>query len=179
MSETLEQIANELKSKNKKIQLIYAFNGTGKTRLSKEFQKLICKKKTTKKIDEEQKRKFLYYSAYTEDLFYWDNDIENNEEPKLKIQGNDFTNWILKVQGKENAIVKNFQYYINNDKLVPKFNEEYKIKNQENKDIVIPAYSEVTFSLQKGDDTNSGNIKISKEKKVFLFGVYFIAYLNK
>ena len=49
MSETLEQIANELKSKNKKVQLIYAFNGTGKTRLSKEFQKLICKKKTTKK----------------------------------------------------------------------------------------------------------------------------------
>ena len=174
MSETLEQIANELKSKNKKVQLIYAFNGTGKTRLSKEFQKLICKKKTTKKIDEEQKRKFLYYSAYTEDLFYWDNDIENNEEPKLKIQGNDFTNWILKVQGKEGAIVKNFQYYINNDKLVPKFNEEYKIKNQENKDIVIPAYSEVTFSLQKGDDTNSGNIKISKgEESLFIWCVFY------
>lgn len=174
ISETLEQIANELKSKNKKVQLIYAFNGTGKTRLSKEFQKLICKKKTTKKIDEEQKRKFLYYSAYTEDLFYWDNDIENNEEPKLKIQGNDFTNWILKVQGKEGAIVKNFQYYINNDKLVPKFNEEYKIKNQENKDIVIPAYSEVTFSLQKGDDTNSGNIKISKgEESLFIWCVFY------
>lgn len=174
MSETLEQIANKLKSKNKKVQLIYAFNGTGKTRLSKEFQKLICKKKTTKKIDEEQKRKFLYYSAYTEDLFYWDNDIENNEEPKLKIQGNDFTNWILKVQGKEGAIVKNFQYYINNDKLVPKFNEEYKIKNQENKDIVIPAYSEVTFSLQKGDDTNSGNIKISKgEESLFIWCVFY------
>ena len=38
MPETLEQIANELKSKNKKVQLIYAFNGTGKTRLSKTWK---------------------------------------------------------------------------------------------------------------------------------------------
>ena len=75
----------------------------------------------------------------------------------------------IKVQGKEDAIVKNFQYYINNDKLVPKFNEEYKIKNQENKDIVIPAYSEVTFSYKKGDDTSSGNIKISKGKVHIFF----------
>ena len=53
MSETLEQIAKNLKDKKGKtkrkesseyeitIQLIYAFNGTGKTRLSKEFQRLV------------------------------------------------------------------------------------------------------------------------------------------
>lgn len=159
MSETLEQIANELKSKNKKVQLIYAFNGTGKTRLSKEFQKLICKKKTTKKIVEEQKRKFLYYSAYTEDLFYWDNDIENNEEPKLKIQGNDFTNWILKDQGKGNAIIEKFQHYVNNNKLMPLFN---------------PEGNEVTFSYKKGDDTSSNNIKISKgEESLFIWCVFY------
>ena len=123
MSKPLDEIANDLKFDNKKVQLIYAFNGTGKTRLSKEFQKLICGNSTSDAdIDEEcVKRKFLYYSAYTEDLFYWDNDLENNEEPKLKIQNNDFTNWILKDQGKENVIRTNFQKYIILNVVVMKF----------------------------------------------------------
>lgn len=33
MSKTLIEVAQQLKSTNKKVQLIYAFNGTGKTRL--------------------------------------------------------------------------------------------------------------------------------------------------
>lgn len=38
---TLNEVANELKKSKKKTQLIYAFNGTGKTRLSVEFKNLI------------------------------------------------------------------------------------------------------------------------------------------
>ena len=38
MSQTLTEIAQQLKDANKKVQLIYAFNGTGKTRLSREFR---------------------------------------------------------------------------------------------------------------------------------------------
>ncbi len=34
MGKMLEDIAQKLKDSNKKAQLIYAFNGTGKTRLS-------------------------------------------------------------------------------------------------------------------------------------------------
>lgn len=161
MSKSLDEIAKELKSDNKKVQLIYAFNGTGKTRLSKEFQKMICENSASDAdIDEEcVKRKFLYYSAYTEDLFYWDNDLENNEEPKLKIQNNDFTNWILKDQGKENVIRTNFQKYTNNDKLMPKFNENF---------------SEVTFSFERGGDEISENIKISKgEESLFIWCVFY------
>lgn len=173
MSETLIEIAEKIKNSKEiirpreqkesdvKVSLIYAFNGTGKTRLSKEFQKLICGNSTSADdIDEEcVKRKFLYYSAYTEDLFYWDNDLENNEEPKLKIQNNDFTNWILKDQGKENVIRTNFQKYTNNDKLMPKFNENY---------------SEVTFSFERGSDEISENIKISKgEESLFIWCVFY------
>lgn len=161
MSKTLIEIAKELKHNNKKVQLIYAFNGTGKTRLSKVFQKLICGNSTSDAdIDEEcVKRKFLYYSAYTEDLFYWDNDLENNTEPKLKIQNNDFTSWILKEQGKENDILDNFRKYICNDKLMPNFNKDY---------------DEVTFSFQRGDDTTSENIKISKgEESLFIWCVFY------
>ena len=161
MSETLEQIANKLKSKNKKVQLIYAFNGTGKTRLSKEFQKLIYPDIDTNEEEEKEnpKRKILYYSAYTEDLFYWDNNIENNAEPKLKIQNNNFTNWILNEQGKRDSIIEKFQNYVNNNKLMPLFN---------------PEGNEVTFSYQKGDDTSSNNIKISKgEESLFIWCVFY------
>jgi len=38
MGKTLIDIAQQLKDTNKKVQLIYAFNGTGKTRLSRAFK---------------------------------------------------------------------------------------------------------------------------------------------
>ncbi len=41
---SLTGIAHELKNTDKKVQLIYAFNGTGKTRLSREFKKIIAPK---------------------------------------------------------------------------------------------------------------------------------------
>lgn len=44
MSKTLAQIAQLLRGSNKKVQLIYAFNGSGKTRLSREFKALIAPK---------------------------------------------------------------------------------------------------------------------------------------
>ena len=44
MSKTLTEIAQQLKAANKKVQLIYAFNGMGKTRLSREFKQLIAPK---------------------------------------------------------------------------------------------------------------------------------------
>ena len=40
MGKSLNEIAQELKDSGKKVQLIYAFNGTGKTRLSREFKDL-------------------------------------------------------------------------------------------------------------------------------------------
>ncbi|MDD5208938.1 MAG: AAA family ATPase [Elusimicrobiales bacterium] len=60
----------------KKFILLYAYNGTGKTRLSTAFKDL------GKNGDE---RDTLYFNAFTEDLFYWDNDLENDRERVLKI----------------------------------------------------------------------------------------------
>ena len=40
MGQTLTEVAQYLRDVDKKVQLIYAFNGTGKTRLSREFKKL-------------------------------------------------------------------------------------------------------------------------------------------
>jgi hypothetical protein len=45
MGQSLTEIAQTLKGTDKKVHLIYAFNGTGKTRLSREFKELIAPKK--------------------------------------------------------------------------------------------------------------------------------------
>src|SRR3954464_4713138 len=58
--------------------LMYAYNRTGKTRLSMDF-KDIGKRKNNGTADT------LYFNAYTEDLFTWDNDIENDTARGLKI----------------------------------------------------------------------------------------------
>jgi hypothetical protein len=60
----------------KKFVLLYAYNGTGKTRLSTEFKNI------GKNGDE---RDTLYFNAFTEDLFNWDNDLANDRERVLKI----------------------------------------------------------------------------------------------
>ena len=67
---------------NKKFILLYAYNGTGKTRLSTAFKDL---GKPVNTDGETGKRDTLYFNAFTEDLFSWDNDLENDSERKLKL----------------------------------------------------------------------------------------------
>lgn len=160
-----------------KVQLIYAFNGMGKTRLSREFKQLIAPKNNNADDDGDQpelsRTKILYYNAFTEDLFYWDNDLALDAEPKLKIQPNSFTDWILKDQGQDRNIITNFQHYAN-EKLTPRFNEEYKVKDKDDKEITVKAFSEVTFSLERGDDKHSGNLKISNgEESNFIWSIFY------
>lgn len=179
MSKTLTEIAQQLKDANKKVQLIYAFNGTGKTRLSRAFKQLIAPKadgsENGDQADqpESSRNKILYYNAFTEDLFYWDNDLELDTEPKLKIQPNSFTDWVLRDQGQDQNIITTFQRYTN-DKLTPRFNSERKEKSKDDKETTINAFSEVTFSLERGDDEHSGNIKISKaEESNFIWSIFY------
>lgn len=157
-----------------KVQLIYAFNGTGKTRLSREFKQLIAPKAGGNEADppELSRNKILYYNAFTEDLFYWDNDLTGDAEPKLKIQPNSYTDWLLTLLrdlGQDGNIVKYFQRYTN-DKLMPHFSEDF---------------VEVSFSMERGDNERSGSIKISKgEESNFIWSVFYalmdqvIAILN-
>lgn len=61
---------------NKKCVLLFAYNGTGKTRLSMAFKDI------GKAGDA---RDTLYFNAFTEDLFSWDNDLEGDSDRKLKL----------------------------------------------------------------------------------------------
>lgn len=63
---------------NKKFILLYAYNGIGKTRLSTAFKNL------GKDVADEDKRDTLYFNAFTEDLFTWDNDLDNDSERVLR-----------------------------------------------------------------------------------------------
>jgi hypothetical protein len=162
MSKTLTEIAEQLKKANKKVQLIYAFNGTGKTRLSREFKQLVTPKGEEAADPPALSRsKILYFNAFTEDLFYWDNDLALDAQPRLRIQPNSFTDWLLAILrdlGQDGNIVRYFQHYTS-DKLTPHFSEDF---------------SEVTFSLERGDDESSGNLKISKgEESNFIWSIFY------
>lgn len=178
MGQSLNEIAQKLQDTDKKVQLIYAFNGVGKTRLSREFKELVAPKNEGKEQEEEKPIKVLYYNAFTEDLFYWDNDLDTDSNRKLKIQSNSFTDWILKDQGQERNIVTHFQHYTN-DKLTPRFNEEYITKDTNGKDIIAKAYSEIVFSLESGNDEKIENIKISKGEESCLIWCIFYSMLKQ
>ena len=156
MSQSLKEIAQQLKDADKKVQLIYAFNGTGKTRLSREFKQLIAPRLAGQ--PESSHKKILYYNAFTEDLFYWDNDLDNDAQRKLKIHPNAFTKWVFEEQGQDQNIIANFQRYTNKH-LTPHFSENF---------------SEVTFSLERGDDESSDNLKIAKgEESNFIWSIFY------
>lgn len=63
---------------NAQLVLLYAYNRTGKTRLSMEF-KDVGKRKNAGKPDT------LYFNAYTEDLFTWENDLEGDTARHLQL----------------------------------------------------------------------------------------------
>ena len=178
MGQTLTEIAETLRGANKKVQLIYAFNGTGKTRLSREFKELIAPKDDEEDDAEDSGIKILYYNAFTEDLFYWDNDLDADSNRKLKIQPNGFTDWVLRDQGQEFNIATHLQHYTS-DKLTPRFNEEYTIKDKEGKDVTIKAYSEITFSIESGNEGGVENIKISKGEESCLIWCVFYSLLEQ
>ncbi|MCW5641333.1 MAG: anticodon nuclease [Rhodoferax sp.] len=159
MSTTLSDIAQQLKDAQKKVQLIYAFNGTGKTRLSRAFKELISPKAEGEEAQPSDlaNKKVLYYSAFTEDLFYWKNDLERDAEPKLVIQPNAFTRWVLEEQGQDQRITATFQHYTS-EKLTPNFSEDF---------------SSVSFSFERGNNEQEPNIKISKgEESNFIWSVF-------
>ena len=163
MSQTLREIAQQLMESDKKVQLIYAFNGSGKTRLSREFKELASPNLAAESEGDEDEAEashpnILYYNAFTEDLFYWDNDLSEDVAPKLIIQPNAFTQSALIEQGQDQNVIANFQHYTS-DKLTPEFNEDF---------------SEVTFSFERGNQAQENNIKLSKgEESIFIWSIFY------
>ena len=173
-----------------KVQLIYAFNGTGKTRLSKELKEIIAPESDGDE-EGETRKKILYYNAHTEDLFRWDNDLEFDAEPKLEIKPNSFTDWILNEQGDVN-IIKNFQRYTDKD-ITPNFIPKEEVrKDKDGRNVKVVTYPEVVFTASNTTLENSKesdieidennlvargkdqNIKISRgEESNFIWSIFY------
>lgn len=191
MTFTLREIAGQLQERQNKVQLVYAFNSSGKTRLSRDFVDLITSKEGDGGEPERSRNRILYYNDHTEDLFYWDNDHTIDSTPRLRIQPNSFTNWVLEDQGKAQDIVTTFQRYAS-DRITPVFNAEYLYEEAGERKIIVPKNSEVTFRYntkqtmtegkedslpEDGETIVSGHyefVKISKgEESNFIWSIFF------
>ena len=75
----INEIAEQIRTGSSKIVLIYAFNAVGKTRLS------VAYKDATKQHNGGN-HAGVYFNAFSEDLFFWNNDEEhNNQNMRLSV----------------------------------------------------------------------------------------------
>ena len=155
---SIREIAEYFKRllEEKKYIVLFAYNGTGKTRLSAEFKSL------GQQLNEETGEKAadtLYYNAFTEDLFYWDNDLDNDTERVLKFnKSSRFFNG-LKDLDMDNRIRPLFQRYVDFD-----FSIDYD-------DASINFYREE--STQRID-----NIKVSRGEENIFIWCFFLAIVQ-
>ena len=121
--------------------LLFAYNGTGKTRLSMEF------KNAGKRNGFSDT---LYFNAYTEDLFFWDNDLENDTERYLRLNTASRFFSGFKELALEEKIFSYLERYANFD---------FKID-----------YEQWLISFSRGEEEN---IKISRgEENIFIWCIF-------
>lgn len=143
---TLKNVAFRLRDdlNNHHFVLLYAYNGTGKTRLSMEFKDISKKRKKNPISDT------FYYNAYTEDLFHWNNDLENDIQRHLIIN-------------KESCFFEGFKELALEEKIFS-FLERYA-----DFDFKID-YENWTITFNKGEQAN---IKVSRgEENIFIWSIF-------
>ncbi|HBO4310609.1 TPA: AAA family ATPase [Pseudomonas aeruginosa] len=154
----IEDIAKQLKELGENIVLIYAFNATGKTRLS------VAYKNATKNIENGQ-HTGVYYNAFSEDLFVWDND-ENNDGANIRLNVlpsslNRFHSFLYE---NPDAVMDKLAMYS------PKF--KFNLNSHDNPEDGIES---VTFF---SNDDDAVPIKISRgEERIFVW-CFFLALLE-
>lgn len=177
----LHVLADHLRAElqNKKFILLYAYNGTGKTRLSTEFKNLGKKRVTSPTttetgeeivteegeqiVAEEMQRDTLYFNAFTEDLFSWDNDLVNDRDRVLKLNRDSQFFAGLKELEMDTRIRPLLHRYADFD---------FRID---------PDEWEVTFSkeIARGDTTEKvEDIKISRGEENIFIWCFFLAILQ-
>lgn len=144
---SINRIAEEIKSYPENIVLIYAFNGTGKTWLSKEFHNI------SKRGDDYSG---VFYNAYSEDLFIW-----NNKLFQLEILNSRLSK-LHQYFGDESAIKDKLKVY------QPKYDFRFKYINDNQEDGI----EYIWFFKEEDKDTR---IKISRgEERIFIW-CFFLA----
>ncbi|NGT13012.1 MULTISPECIES: AAA family ATPase [Achromobacter] len=155
---SIEDIANQLKELGENIILIYAFNATGKTRLSVAY-------KNATKNPENGQHTGVYYNAFSEDLFVWDNDEGNDgANIRLNVISSNLNRFHSFLYEDPDAIMDKLAMYS------PKFN--FKLNSYENPENGIESI--IFFS----NDDEDVPIKISRgEERIFVW-CFFLALLE-
>lgn len=162
-----QEFRNELSaSGEKKFILLYAYNGTGKTRLSAAFKDIA---KQAGAADT------LYFNAFTEDLFSWDNDLNEDSERYLVLHesskfltglaGFDMDTKVYEIL----KIFSDFEFYFD-DKPIYGESGDF-IKNQR-----IVRFSRRGVQAEGG--TTAENIKISRSEESIFIWCFYLAILQ-
>lgn len=141
--------------------LVFAYNGTGKTRLSYDFAHF--------GRGERAPQHTLYYNAYTEDLFTWDNDLENNTDHHLLINQNSALIRGLAGSNFSDSLRKYLQVFADID-----FEFHYDNENPEIPDYVVFSKKIKKKKMEDGQlkdvESEVENIKISRgEERLFVW----------
>ena len=151
--DSVEAVAAYLREKliDKKFILLFAYNGTGKTRLSMAY-------KQAGKLAENKDT--LYFNAFTEDLFHWDNDIAADQNRVLKINtSSKFFNGLKELE-MENRIGPLFQRYADLNFYIDYENGDVRFERE---------------IVQGGTTQKIGNIKISRGEENIFIWCFFLA----
>ncbi|MBK9247181.1 MAG: AAA family ATPase [Ignavibacteria bacterium] len=146
-------LAKQLFENQENIILIYAFNATGKTRLSVAY-------KNFTKEENDGNHTGLYYNAFSEDLFVWENDEENsNTDIRLNIL---------------NSSLSQFHTFINEQDIEEKlaiYTPKYKFRFNYHENLE-KGIDSITFFI---DEENQTAIKISRGEERMFIWCFFLA----
>ena len=149
---------------DKKCYLVFAHNGTGKTRLSSAFKDL---GKIENEDTGEISRDTLYYNAFTEDLFTWNNDLDGDVERFLGY--NDDSKFFAGLQGLAiEESIREFMY----PHAVFRFDFDYdKARIVFSRDVQIQEGGEIVNKKEE-------NIKISRGEESLFTWCFFLAIVR-
>ena len=158
LDENVKNLAQYLIDIDRNIILIFAFNGTGKTRLSVEY-------KNVTKEENDGSHSGVYYNAYSEDLFVWNNDAKNMGE-SIKL----------------NIIYSNLNQYhssIDEEKLREKlsaYKPKFDFKFNFNRDTALGIES-ISFYPLIEEENEPDPIKISRgEQQIFIWCLFLTMF---
>lgn len=148
-------IAKQLNETKENIILMYAFNSTGKTRLSVAYKDYTKQENGGKHVG-------VYYNAYSEDLFVWENDEKNdNENISLKIN-HSYLNRFHSYMDVTNVEEKLAAYR-------PKYKFRFNLYDDTEQGI-----ESITFFMDEKDNTS---IKISRgEERIFVWCFFLVLF---
>ncbi|HEM3181208.1 hypothetical protein [Streptococcus suis] len=169
--ESLSQIADSIIASNKKVHLLYAYNATGKTRLSMELKNKVNEVDSNENVI----KHILYFNSFTEDLFTWDNDLENDEDRYLIYDKRTYFGNFLEEQQLFNRSVENFQKYVGKTieieftDIVETVKDEFGNVQYDNKSNPITISNKKSIRFKVDGQT----IKVSRgEERIFIWAIF-------